>query len=305
MELEIYFPPEMKTMLSPYLAASQQITELRFRIGKPIFCYIDGKEQKVYFHGTPVILSKEQMKQLVYHICQYSVYAYEEERKQGYITIKGGHRIGLSGQYITEAGVQRGIRNISGINFRVSHEKKGIATQLLPWCYNKKKAYSMMIISPPGLGKTTLLRELIRNLSNGCAYGDGMNVAVIDERSEIGGSFQGIMQNDLGDRTDCLDGVSKRVGIEMAVRALAPQMLAVDEIGDEKEDEILLEALHCGVKLLLTIHGNNLWDIQQRKLGSKLFQEHVIGRYIEIGMVDGLRTYRIRDEAGKELEVVG
>lgn len=193
---------------------------------------------------------------------------------------------------------------MSGMNFRISHEKKGIADRILPWCYEEGELLSIMIISPPGLGKTTLLRELIRNFSNGNLYGTGKNIVVIDERSEIGGSYQGIPQNDLGDRTDCLDSVSKKDGIWMAIRSLAPQMIAVDEIGGEKEDEELVEALYSGVKLLVTVHGRNIMDVTKKYVGNRLLRDQMIERFIEIDIEQGKRKYHLIDGTGSELEVV-
>lgn len=304
MELAGFFPEEVKTVLSPYLNRQEKLTEIRFRVGKPVFCYVDGREEMVMYQEKPYVISQEQLRQVLLHICKYSVYAYEEERKNGYITLQGGHRLGLSGQFVYEEQTRRGIRNISGINFRVSHEKRGISKNILHCCYENGYPVNLMIISPPGLGKTTLLRDLIRNVSNGCEYGKGRNVSVIDERSELGGSFQGVPQNDLGLRTDCLDGISKREGIFMAIRSLTPEVLAVDEVGGVGEESYLLEALHCGVKLFLTMHGDNLRDVQQRNQGNRILKEHMINRFVEIGMKNGIRSYHIRDENGKEVEVV-
>ncbi len=304
MGLDEFFPPEIWSILKSYCEGKDQIDEIRFRVDQPVFCKTERGEVMVREKGKPYCLSKDDMKKMLYVICKFSVYAYEEQRKKGYLTLKGGHRLGLSGQFVMDGNCFMGIRNVSGINLRVANEKQGIARGILRWCYQAGAVKNVMIISPPGCGKTTLLRELIRNISDGSQYGEGKNVSVIDERSEIGGAYEGIVQNHLGMRTDCFDGVTKKQGIGMAIRTMTPDVIAVDEVGGEEEDEYLLDATYCGISLLLTIHGNDLTDIVQRRSVEKLMGAKRIHCYIEIHKRNGKRSYVVKNENGELLEEV-
>lgn len=207
-------------------------------------------------------------------LSNHSLYAYDTEIKNGYITIAGGHRIGLSGRVTVENGRIKTIKHISGLSIRVARQILGAADAIFP-VITDDYVRNTIIVSPPGYGKTTMLRDVVRRLS--CA---GYNVAVVDERSEIGGCHMGVAQNDLGPRTDILDAAPKAEGMMLALRALSPQVIAVDEIGSA-EDVLAIENMAgCGVAVICTLHGRNMADLQRRPTLAPLIANKIIERYV-------------------------
>ena len=158
----------------------------------------------------------------------------------------------------------RTLKNMAFINIRVAHENRGAADGILPKLYKKGKFQNTLIVSPPGFGKTTLLRDLIRQISDGNTYGAGLRVGVVDERSELAGSYLGRPQNDLGMRTDVLDGCPKAQGMLLLLRSMSPQVIAVDELGEETDRRALQKAAACGCGLLATLHGTDETDAAKR-----------------------------------------
>lgn len=243
------------------------------------------------------------MKSLIQKISNYSLYAYEEDIRQGFITIKGGHRIGIAGECVMEKGEVKTIRNISSINIRVCSEVIGCSDKLIKYIYSQKenRIFNTIIISPPKCGKTTILRDIARNISNGMnsigLY--GRKVAVIDERSEIGACHFGIPQNDLGMRTDILDNCLKKEGMIMAIRSLSPEILICDEIGTKGDVEALLMAFNSGVNIITSIHGFTIEDLYKRKVFNELLDNGIIERAIVLSSRKGVGTieniYELRE----------
>lgn len=198
----------------------------------------------------------------------------------------------------------KNVKHISFINVRLSHQMKGCADKVLPFVTRDREICHTLIISPPKCGKTTLLRDLIRQISNGTKEFPGSTVGVVDERSELGGAYMGVPQNDLGIRTDLLDCCPKAEGMMMLVRSMSPAVIAVDEIGDYKDIYAIESVVNCGCKLLTTIHGASIEDIQKKPLMQKLMQERVFERYIVLhNQVHVGQIKAIFDERGTELYV--
>jgi stage III sporulation protein AA len=196
-----------------------------------------------------------------------SVYALEEELKRGFITIKGGHRVGLSGKTIVESGQIKSMKEFSTLAFRIARELPGCGNSLLGQIIDENRLpYNTLIISPPRCGKTTILRDLARQFSK------GLNVAIIDERSEIAGCFRGEPQLDIGPKTDVLEGCPKALGIVMAIRALAPQVLVTDEIGRHEDTEAIEECLNAGVRIISTAHASTLEELKRRPVLQEIFK---------------------------------
>jgi stage III sporulation protein AA len=193
------------------------------------------------------------------------------------------------------------LRHISFINIRLAHEVIGCGNQVLPYIIQGKSIHHTLIISPPRCGKTTLLRDLIRQLSNGGKSCPGMNVGVVDERSELGACYQGSPQNDLGCRTDVLDCCPKKEGMMMLVRSMSPEIIAVDEIGSGEDMQALEYVMNCGVKILATIHGNSIEEIRRKPVMGRLVEEKVFGRYVLLSSGEVGKVEAIFDERGSNL----
>lgn len=277
-----------------------RLQEIRLRAGCPLLINWDGAEYFVCAGGEitkkeqeAYLVERKDLLETVEYMSSYSLYAFEDEVRQGFLTIQGGHRIGIAGKIVMEGDQIRSVRHISFLNIRLSHERKGCADAVLPYILEDGDVCHTLIISPPRCGKTTLLRDLVRQLSNGTEYFPGRTVGVVDERSEIGGSYMGVPQNDLGIRTDVLDCCPKAEGMMLLIRAMAPRVIAVDEIGDYRDVRAIESVIHCGCKLLATVHGSSIEDVQQKPLLQKLVQEHVFERYIILH--NGAHTGEVRE----------
>lgn len=295
----------LKNIISKIDIMWSELQEIRLRVNEPviiIYCnreYFIGEEGRLKRnrHGVVTVTSAD-VDDTLEHISNYSLYAYEDEVRQGFITIQGGHRIGLAGKVVLENDNIKCVRHISFINIRMSHEIKGCSQKVMPFISLHKEIAHTLIISPPRCGKTTLLRDIIRNLSDGSELLPGMTVGVVDERSEIGACYKGIPQNDVGIRTDILDGCPKAYGMLMLIRSMSPQVIAVDELGGYKDIDAVYSVINCGCKLIATIHGNGVEDIKNRPGIRKLIDERIFERYIvlrgtgEVGRVSAIFDQR-------------
>lgn len=279
-------PLDISNEIKGYLI-NEPLQEIRIKANKPIIVNLSNKE---------VILDRiatiNDLKQILVRISNYSLYAYEEEIKQGYITIKGGHRIGMAGECVISQGEVKTIRNISSINIRICREVKGSSNEIMKFIVSKDRIYNTLIISPPKCGKTTILRDIARNISNGMAINNlsGKKVSIIDERSEIASSFNGIPQLDVGIRSDILDSCFKKDGMIMAIRSLSPEVLICDEIGTSGEIDALNMAFNSGVNIVVTIHGYNIDDVYKRSVFKDLLEKSILERIVVLSSRRGPGT---------------
>lgn len=305
------FPERSRYRWQEAAKVAEKLQEIRLRADRPLSILVEDRERFLDPHGKIVDRQEyaarptpEELEDILTHLCQYSIYAYADEIRQGFLTVQGGHRVGLAGQVILEENSRiRNLKYIRYLNIRIAHEKIGVADPLLPYLYNSAgQVRNTLLISPPGCGKTTMLRDMIRSLSDGTAYGEGVNVSVVDERSEIAGCYLGVAQNDVGSRTDVLDGCPKREGMMMLIRAMAPQVLAVDELGSLEDIQALQMASCCGCRLLATIHGGSLEEIRNKKYMRYVMENGLFERYIALDRIEGVcRVAGIYDREGNHV----
>lgn len=261
-----------------------ELQEIRMRIDKPLIIVYRNQERVLPSgEAEKYPVSKEDIRETMDYISHYSLYAYEQELRQGFITIEGGHRVGVIGKVILEQNKVKNLQYISSINIRVAHEKIGCADRIMKYITKNREVCHTLIISPPRCGKTTLIRDIIRQISDGNDYVKGCTVGVVDERSELGGCYLGIAQNQLGIRTDILDCCPKAEGLIMLIRSMAPQVLAIDEIGTAEEVHAVEYAMQCGCKLIASVHGLDMEEASEKPILGDLIRKRRFERYIILG----------------------
>lgn len=271
---------------------AQRIEEIRLRSGLPLYVLSGGTEYEV---GESLRISSQDVEETLQIAMRYSMYAFEEELRQGFLTVQGGHRIGVAGRVVAEQGRIRTIQPVTFLNIRFAHQVKGCADSVMPFLWKQGQLRNTLLISPPCCGKTTLLRDIVRQVSN-----SGLTVGLVDERSEIAACFQGIPQNDVGKRTDVLDNCPKVQGMLLLIRSMAPSVVAVDEIGGKEDLEALRYVMNCGCRILATVHGSSLEDIQKKPGLRDFLQEKCFERYVILGKQRGPGTILgVCDEEGK------
>ena len=311
-EVYNFLPPKiqwlMKINAGEHMAHAE---EIRLRLNKPLIISGSGwdsfitekgdltkDEKKAYF--TTI----EDIKKASEIIQGFSVYSFGEELKNGYITIPGGHRVGISGRAVIENGNVKTIKDISFINYRIAKEVLGAADKVIPYIITSQSSvFNTLIISPPQCGKTTLLRDIIRQLSNGLEARNivGFKIGLVDERSEIAACFLGGPRNEVGIRTDVLDACPKSLGIIMMIRSMSPDIIATDEIGRKEDADALMEGASAGVKIIATMHGSDIEDLH-KKIELQKIHGDFFERIIILGKSKGVGTIeKIYDREGRTL----
>ncbi len=253
------------------------IEEIRLRTSKPLSLKI-GQEIKILEYQV----TQEDVLRAFEKVCENSVYSYRRQICDGYITIRGGNRVGIVGSAVIDNGQTININYISSLNFRIARQKIGCSNQIIEDLINGQTIYNTLIISPPGCGKTTILRDIIRNISNGIRIigFKGNNVGVVDERGEIAAMYKGIPQNDIGIRTDVIDNMPKPEAMRMLVRSMSPDVIACDEIGSLEDVKAIDYAMCSGVKGIFTSHGKDIEEINRNPELSKLLNKHIFERIV-------------------------
>lgn len=292
-------PRSVRILIHKEQLQYEHLQEIKLRVEKPLLLIYRGEELILGGQrGKPYMVTKEDVREMLEYISNYSLYAYEQEMKQGFITIEGGHRVGMTGQAIIENGKVKNLKHISSVNVRMSHEVLGCADKVFPYITYNRSLYHTLVISPPRCGKTTLLRDMIRQISDGNDWVRGIAVGVVDERSEIGGCYMGVAQNHLGIRTDVLDGCPKAEGMIMLIRSMGPEVIAVDEIGSAEDVHAIEYAMHCGCKMLATVHAGSMEELRKKPLLDQMIDQGRFERYIllgnraHVGQIDGIFDHR-------------
>lgn len=254
------------------ISVKARVQEIRLRIGKPVMlslpegpAFITQLGTAAFFQGANMLYAqRENIEEAFRRICDCSVHSHQREICNGFVTLRGGHRAGICGTAVTEGNRVSNIRDISSINLRVARDIHGAADETANALISSGSVADSLIFGPPGCGKTTVLRDLARKLSNGTRIGRILRVAVIDERGEIAATFQGQPQNDLGPCCDILDGYPKGEGIMQAVRCLSPDVIICDEIGGEEDERAVELSLNAGVTVIASAHAGSFGELLAR-----------------------------------------
>lgn len=290
-------PIRIRCMVEKLRLDYTKLWEIRLRVNSPLILRYEDSEIYVDCHGRRTngeagikgayIVTSRDVNDTLECVCNHSLYAYEDEIRQGFVTVCGGHRVGVAGKIVLDGNRIKSIRHISFLNIRVAHEIKGCSRDVMPYICADGRVLSTLIVSAPCHGKTTLLRDIIRVVSDG-----SMTVGVVDERSEIAACYKGIPQNDVGMRTDVLDCCPKAAGMMMLVRTMAPDIIAVDEIGGQQDVDAIFGVINCGCRLLATAHGYSIDDIRNRTGIRRLVENRVFDRYV---VLSGDKVGRVSD----------
>ena len=282
-------PLHLVTIISAIPTAQlTYLMEIRLRVNRPLLLVLGSVDIMLSSVGDIVndldeayLCTRDDINKILQLISKNSLYAFEQELKMGFLTINGGHRVGLAGQAIVNDGEIKALKNISSLNIRMAREIKGCGDKVMPYIICEgKKVLSTLVISPPCCGKTTILRDIIRQISIGNDELRGMQIGVVDERSEIAACKNGIPTVDLGPRTDVLDGCPKASGMLMLIRSMSPAVVATDELGRAEDVCAVREALNAGVSIIATVHGRDINEVLQRPYVGELIQNKYFDRYI-------------------------
>ncbi len=264
-EILRYFPSNIYQILYKIFEEDEKIIdevrEIRIKAQRPIVIKLKDSDFILEY-----IVSQTEILSIVEKICENSIYAYKNQICDGYITVQGGHRVGITGTCVIEDGKIINVKYISSLNFRIAREVIGCSNKILPSILDieNKTVFNTIIVSPPAKGKTTMLRDIVRQISNGIKEINfvGKTVGLVDERGEIAACYRGIPQNDVGVRTDVIENVSKDLGMRLLIRSMSPDIIACDEIGNSHDIEAIKYAFFSGVKGIFTAHGKNMDDLK-------------------------------------------
>lgn len=280
--------------------------EIRIRTGLPL-CVLGSKRGERYFiseRGRIVTSQsayeppKDEVSRIFAGICRSSVYAYKEDIKSGFITLRGGHRVGIAGKMLADGSVY----DVSSLNIRIARQVRGCASEIVKHIIKDQDSiYSTLIISPPACGKTTVIRDIARILGSGnkSPHFTGANIGIIDERSEIAACYNGVPSNDVGRMTDVYDACPKEKGILMMIRSMAPDIIITDEIGGPGDAAAVKSAMNAGVKLIATAHGSSIADMKVRSEIAEMIRAGVFERYITLSCKEGPGTIEEVSEAAE------
>ena len=270
-----------------HLNCNNTITEIRIRSKNKIIV-VCGKNEFV----LDLVASPKIILDILLNVSKMSIYAIQTDLNNGFVVIRGGHRIGVCGEVVYENGKIKNIKNICSLNIRVAHQIFGCADTVMPQIIVNGIFQNTLIVSPPGCGKTTLLRDIIRLLSNGIkTLGfSGKNVSLIDERGEIASCYEGVPTLDIGIRTDVMSNIDKSTGMSMVIRSMAPDIIATDEIGSSDDVLSIKAAILSGVKVIFTMHGDSLKSILENPNIKELLDMNIFSKIILLssGKIPGI-----------------
>ncbi len=283
LEVLSYLPENLRQMLMRIISDDNiAVEEIRLRCGAPLTigvwgesCFVTSAGGVTNYESDAYKVTSEEVQAAFAAVCENSVYAHLEEIRQGFITIRGGHRVGICGKAVTDSGEIKTFREVSSLNFRIAHQIVGIADGIIDYIVNGGDVKSTLIISPPQVGKTTLLRDVVRQVS-----GRGFKCGVADDRGEIAAVYKGEPTNSIGAQTDVIDGAPKAAAIEMLLRTMSPRVIISDEIASEQDVAALRLAAGTGVRLIATTHGSSVEEVCSRRLLLPIMKDKIFSRAI-------------------------
>lgn len=276
MQIFKFFPNHIINILKKY-SIDGGLEEIRFRAGQPIILKFSSSDIVVDYK-----VNSNDLLEILEKICESSIYSYQNQICSGYITIVGGHRVGLTGSVVMQDKKIININYISSLNFRIARQVLGCGNEILKHIidFDNNTIFNTLIVSPPGAGKTTILRDTIRQLSNGIGSFSGKTIGLVDERSEVSAMYRGIAQNDIGIRTDVLENIPKSIGMKMLIRSMAPHIICADEIGSMEDVEAIKYIVCSGVKGIFTVHGSSLNELYSNECIKELLDLNIFQRII-------------------------
>ncbi len=304
------FPVHLREKIADCNIREELLEEIRIRIGQPIVIsygqeewHLDASKQKLTKQESQAYrITESDVQEMVTFLSRYSLYAFQEEIRSGFITLEGGHRVGIAGQVQMEHHQVADIRYIRFLNIRIAKQRPGCAKEMIKYITTENLIYNTLLVSSPGVGKTTYLRDCIRMLSRDGASGRGIRISVVDERSEIAACHLGIPQNDVGPNTDVLDRCNKPEGMIMMLRSMSPQILAVDELGAKEDFYAVEQAMNCGCRLIGTVHAGSIQELSEKENMKIWMERGIFQRYIILKkQADGKRVFEVYDERRERL----
>ncbi len=273
-EIFEYFPITIKEILEKENLEKENLEEIRIRVGKPIILKFSKKEKNIRY-----LVTSEDVLKILQLVCENSIYSYQHQIAEGFITIRGGHRVGISGSCVIQDGKVININYINSLNFRIARQILGTSKEILKYILNveKNNVKNTLIVSSPGAGKTTILKDIVKQIASGIKEFnfESLNTGIVDERGEIAALYKGVPQNDIGIKVDVIDNVSKGIGIKMLVRSMTPQVIIADEIGTLEDVDAINYAMCSGCKGIFTAHGECIEDLYLNNFIKQLMIGHV------------------------------
>lgn len=302
------FPERLRLLLDsiPH-GLRTHINEIRLRVSSPVMVCFKGEYRTLNELSEclfePHLITQQDLKYILEIATGNSVHMHQEDIKKGFITVRGGVRIGLCGKVVMKNGEISNIHEISSLNVRLGREYPGCALPLMKYIVDDHgNIANTLIISPPMCGKTTLLRDVCRLLSDGYTPGPipkGVNVGLVDERSEIAACVNGVPQRNVGSKTDIYDDCPKVLGMNMIIRCMSPTVVITDEMGNEEDEKAVINVLNAGVKIITSSHGYSVADMKCKPGIEKLIKRGVFTRYIVLCNSNGPGTIKeVLDQSG-------